>query len=62
MSSLNYCRPIEYSGEQSTFLSKIFDMHSYDELFESANNELLKRERLYKSKEWKLEAKSEWRP
>jgi hypothetical protein len=59
--SSNSHRHIQYNGEQSSLLSRIFDTHCYDDTFEHANHLLLKKEKVYKSKEWKLDNKNEWR-
>lgn len=42
-------------------MKRIFDVKGYDEQYEDVNTNLLKKERVYKTREWKLETKQEWK-
>lgn len=50
-----------FKGQEAVLLKRIFDVKGYDEQYEDVNTNLLKKERVYKTREWKLETKQEWK-
>lgn len=52
---------LDLKGHEAILLKRIFDVKGYDEKFEEINTGLLKKEKLYRSKEWRLETKQEWK-
>jgi hypothetical protein len=53
--------PINYAKDYRHLLSTIFDKQDYEDKYEDINRYLLKKERLYKSKELNIKIEKEWK-